>query len=143
MSLLKHFKPEDKLPTAEQTGLPVQAVSAANSAIEQALESANVDRVKRKRKYMKTFTGEDRTKVGQYVAEIEVTRVQIHFKAMSLSESTIRHFKKSYLVDVCKYVKTGDTTEVTNLEVTKRGCKVILGEQLDAEVRQYSSGGSS
>ena len=48
MSLLKYFHPVDKLPTAEQTGLPAQAVSVANSAVEQALERADVDRVKRK-----------------------------------------------------------------------------------------------
>ena len=34
-------------------------------------------------------------------------------------------------------MKTGDATEVTNLEVARRGCKVILGEWLDAEVCQY------
>ena len=89
---------------------------------------------------MKTFTGEDRAKVGRYVAENGVTGVQSHFKVMNLSESTIRHFKKMYLVDVCKCVKTGDTMEVMNVEVTKRGCKVISGEQLDAEVHQYSNG---
>ena len=53
--------------------------------------SADVDCVKRKRKYTKTFTGEDRAKVGQFAAKNKVTRVQSRFKAMNLSESTIRH----------------------------------------------------
>ena len=51
MSLLKCFVPEDKLPTAEQSRLPTEAVSAANSAVEPVLESPDIDRVKRKRKY--------------------------------------------------------------------------------------------
>ena len=137
MSLLKYFKPVDKLPTVEETRLPAQAVSAVNSAVERALGSADVDCVKRKRKYMKTFTGEDRAKVRQYAAENGVTRAQSQFKAMNLSEITICHFKKMYLAEVCKRTKTGDAKEVTNLEFAKCGHKVILGEQLDAEVRQY------
>ena len=64
----------DELPTAEHTGLPAQVVSAANSAVEWALESAYVDCVKWKRNYAKTFTGEDRAKVGKYAAENGVTR---------------------------------------------------------------------
>ena len=36
-----------------------------------------------------------------------------------------------------KHVKTGDSAEVTRLEVTKRGCKVVLGDVLDSEIQQY------
>ena len=56
---------------------------------------------------------------------------------MNLSKSTIPQLKKMHLAEVCKHTKTGDAVEVTNLEVAKRGRKVILGEKLDADVRLY------
>ena len=69
----------DKFPTAEQTGFPAQAVSTASSAVERALQSADVDRLKLKRNYTKTLTVVDHAKVGQCAAENGVTRVQSHF----------------------------------------------------------------
>ena len=57
MSLLKCFKPVDKLPNTEQTGLPAEAISPANSAVERALECADVDRVKQKRSTLKHSQG--------------------------------------------------------------------------------------
>ena len=89
-----------KLPTAEQTGLPAQAISSANSAVERVLEVSSqlgegADRAKRKRKYAKTFTPEDCANIGQYAAENGVSRAQSHFKSLDLSESSVRYFKKT------------------------------------------------
>lgn len=81
-------------------------------------------------KYTKTFTEEDRAQSG-------IARAQKHFQGLNLRESTVRYFKKMYLTEVSKHVKIGDSTEVTHLQVAKRGRKVALGEQLDAEVWRY------
>ena len=129
MSLFKFLKPlSDRLPTAEETSLPENAVRSANNAVQN---------MQRKRKYTTTFTAEDRAKVGKYAAENGVAKAQRHFKQLNLSESTIRYFRKRYLNELSKRVKAGDSTEVTQLDVAKRGRKLALGETLDAEVKRY------
>ena len=77
-----------KLPTAEQTGLPAQTVSSANSAVERVLEESSqleegADGVKRKRKYTKTFMPEDRAQVGQHTAQSDEGS-----KSLQVAEST-------------------------------------------------------
>ena len=67
MSLLHFFKPLDTLPTAEQTGLSVHAVSSANSAVQRVLDAENTDHTRaRKLKYTITFTTKYHAKVGVY-----------------------------------------------------------------------------
>ena len=111
------------LPTAEQTGLPSNAVSAANRAVEKTLRGSDGDDDhKRPRKYTTTFTSEDRAKVGQYAAQNGVARALRHFQSLNLSESTVRYFRKLYLAEVSKRAKAKDqSTEVTRLDVAKRG----------------------
>ena len=103
-SLLRFFKPLDQpLPTAEQTGLPPHAVSSANSAVKRALHGEDADRAKRKRKYTTTFTAEDRAKVGKYAVQNGVVIAQKNFKHLSLTESTVRYFKKTHLAEFQYY----------------------------------------
>ena len=74
MSLFKFLKPlSGRLPTAEETSLPENAVRSANNAV-QNMEPAGG------RKYTTTFTAEDRAKVGKYAAENGVAKAQRHFK---------------------------------------------------------------
>ena len=87
ISLLNFFKPIDSLPTAEQTGLPSNVVSAANRAVEKTLRGSDGDDDhKRPRKYTTMFTSEDRAKLGQYAAQNGVVRARRHFQSINLSE---------------------------------------------------------
>ena len=75
MSLFKFLKPlSGRLPTAEETSLPENAVRSANNAVQnmQRKEPAGG------RKYTTTFTAEDRAKVGKmkYAAENGVAKAQ-------------------------------------------------------------------
>ena len=82
MSLFKFLKPlSGRLPTAEETSLPENAVRSANNAVQnmQRKEPAGG------RKYTTTFTAEDRAKVGKYAAENGVAKAQRHFKQLNLS----------------------------------------------------------
>ena len=108
-------------------------MSTANRAVEKTLRGSDGDDDhKRPRKYTTTFTSEDRAKVGQYAAQNGVARALRHFQSLNLSESTVRYFRKLYLAEVSKRAKAKDSTEVTHLDVAKRGRKVALGEKLDS-----------
>ena len=132
MSLLNFFKPVNRLPSAEQMDLPEQAISSANRAVQWMLEkerhqledpSGNRGR---KRKYTMTFTAEDCAKIGKYTAHNGVAAACKNFKQSNIGESTVRHFTKKYLDEVSKHAKAGDSTDVSTLEVTKRGRKLLL-----------------
>ena len=115
------------LPTAEQTGLPEQAVSSANHAVKSALEREANGR--RKWRYTMTFTVEDHAKIVKCAVDNGVAVAQKHFKEPNLSESTVCYFRKKYLTELSKRVKA-DLSEVTKLDVAKSGRKVTLGEIL-------------
>ena len=139
MSLLHFFQPLDTLTIAERTGLPVHAISPANSAVERVLGGESPDRKRaHKRRYTTTFIAEDCAKVGKYAAQNRVAKAQKHFQQLNLSESTVCYFKKTYVAKVSKCVKTGDSTEVTHLKVAKYGSKIMLWDVLDSEIQWYN-----
>ena len=133
MSLLNFFKPVNRLPSAELTGLPEQAVSSANHAVQRMLDKERHQLGEdpsgnrgRKRKYTMTLTAEDRGKISKYTAHNGVAAACKHFKQSNLIENTVRHFRNKYLNKMSKHAKTGDSTNVSTLEVTKCGGKVAL-----------------
>ena len=88
-----------------------------------------------KRKYT-TFTPEDRAAIGRYAAENGNAAAVKKFKAThSVGESTVRWFKKQYVEETKK--RENPEAEVRSLHKLKRGRKVMLGEQLDAKVKNY------
>jgi hypothetical protein len=122
---MSFFKPvSGSLPTAEQTGLPENAVHSANHAVQNMMEKEPTGG---RRKYMTTFNAEDRAKVGKYAAENGVAKAQRHFKQLDLSESTVCYFRKKYLNELSKHSKAEDSSEVTQLDVAKCGRKLALG----------------
>ena len=105
----------------------------ANEAVKEALNATNVPK---KRKYTTAFTAEDRAAIGRYASENGNAAAAKKFRAThNVGESTVRSFKKKYLVELKRQVTTG--TEVTSLRAGKRGRKRMLGEQLDTKVQSY------
>ena len=136
MSLRQYFQPATTLPMASQTQLSPNVLQEVNQAVRAALQpKENGGRRTRKRKYT-TFTPEDRARIGKYASENGNAAAVKKFKAThELGESTVRLFKKKYLEEIKKRENPED--EVTTLPKLRRGWKVILGEELDAKVKNY------
>ena len=73
---------------------------------------------------MPPFTAEDRAAIGRYASENGNAAAVKKFRAThNIGESTVRSFKKKYLVELKRQVTTG--TEVTSLRagnVDVKGC---------------------
>ena len=57
----------------------------------------------------------------------------------SLKESSVRTWKKNYLIEMAKKRKAGEEATVKELVNKKRGRPVLLGCDLDRQVRAYLS----
>ena len=92
MSLRHYFKQKSNLPTSSQTQLPTNILSEVNQAVTAVLghEEERSQRAGTKRKYTKSFTPEDRAKVGRYATENGNTAAVKKFKVThSIGESTL------------------------------------------------------
>ena len=134
MRLLRFFKPLDTLPTTEQTRLSVHTVSSANSAVQRVLHEQNVDRTRAHKRNDNIHSGGP-CKVGEYAAQNGVARAQNHFQQLNLKESTFHCFKKTCIAQVSERARTGNSREVTRLEVAKCGRKVVLRDVLDSDIQ--------
>ena len=76
MSLHKHFKPANALPTPKESGLSMHATTEANKAVEST---------GRKRKYTSTFIPEERAAIGKYAAENGMPR-QVESKVLEKAQ---------------------------------------------------------
>ena len=138
MSLLRYFKPANRLPTADEAGLPTTVTAEVNKAVEKALHGASKVEKSKKRKYTTAFTPEDRAAIGRYAAENGNAKAVKKFKAThDIGESTVRLLKKKYLEELRKHVPCTEFEEVKSLPGHKRGRKVMLGEELDGKVQSY------
>ena len=69
MSLRRYFKPANKLPTAEETGLPTNVLKEVNQVVSDTVDRSGGATTGRKIKYTTTFSAEDRAAIGRYAAE--------------------------------------------------------------------------
>ena len=69
----------------------------ANKAVECALQKENKAPTTKKRKYVTTFSLEDRAIIGKHTAECGNAAVALKH---SIGESTVRLFEKKYLADL-------------------------------------------
>ena len=68
MSLRRYFKPANKLPTAEETGLPTNVLKEVNQVVSDTVDRSGGATTGRKIKYT-TFSAEDRAAIGRYAAD--------------------------------------------------------------------------
>ena len=151
MALLQYFKrvdgehPKSKLPDPQgelSLSVPSRAISAANAQVARlvvAEPSSNVDTTARGA-YLK-MSGEMKAQIGKRAAEHGVlatiryyaTRLPCHLK-----ESTVRTWKNAYLAQLRRLRSEGkDNTTVQELPTKKRGRPLILGEEVEMQVRAY------
>ena len=131
MSLRHYFKPMSSLPKSSQTQLPTNVLREVNQAVTASLgcEEERSLRAGTKRKYTKSFTPEDRAKIGRYAAENGNTAAVKKFKVThSIRESTVWPFKMRYLEETKK--QGNPEAEVRVVPTLKHGRKVMLGEEL-------------
>ena len=142
--LLKFFKPCRKnscdLPLPDPNSVLKEKVDS--SAIEEAnKEVSNVitDSGGKRKPYLKLMP-EQKATIGKYAAENGIVNAIRHFKGEfpgdSLKESTIRGWKKAYILELEMRRQTGkgDRT-VKELPQKKMGWPLMLGEDLDKQVQ--------
>jgi hypothetical protein len=141
MSLLRYFRSETTLPTAEQTGIGARATEEANAAVEKIVvdsRSAATGTGRRRRKHYTKYSDKNRVAIGSHAAENGNSKALKRFKGSfpHLTESTVREFRMKCLAAVKKKGAQGDTSPVTSLPCRRMGRPLTLGE-LDTEVQQY------
>ena len=99
MSLLRYFKPANRLPTADEAGLPTTVTAEVNKAVEKAQHGASKVEKSKKRKYTTAFTPEDRAAIGRYAAEnvylLSHTRCLYSFVNVVAPNYTFHHIQIS------------------------------------------------
>ena len=78
--------------------------------------------------------------IGKRAAEHGVTATICHFsgryEGCDLKETTVRRFKNEYLLEL-KRRRDCEDDKVVELPMKKRGCPLLLGEELDQKVQSY------
>ena len=145
MSLLQYFKRADgRLPSP--TGplsrvMPSTAISSANKLVKAA---ASQDKLtvpsKSKQGSYDKYTAEERALIGKKAAIDGIASAMVHFSThgyASLKESSVRTWKQRYLKETSNMKRQGKDTSVNAIENKKRGHPLMLGEELDKQVRTY------
>ena len=140
MSLYRYFKPVRKLPDPNgdlSTTIPPSAIREANKEVVMAVEATEG----RKRKPYKKISDSLRAQIGRYALEngnaAAVRRFTKEFDT-SLSESTVRSLKKSYIsARDAKKQKSDEDVTLESLPPKKRGRPLLLSESIDKQVQAY------
>ena len=127
MSILQYFSCQ--LPCSNDTAIVEVATREANDRVKRVLENQQSQQGK---KSHTQFTDRDRTEIGKHASENGNSSAQCHFKSKfpDLEESTVRSFKKKYLVGVAR----GEN--VTSIPSKKTGRPLTLGK-IDGDVQSY------
>ena len=158
MSILKYFHKtigkdqedsiERKLPDPDgnlSKSIPSKAIRAANESIEQLLELKS--KGVRKTPYL-VLTPAQRFAVGKRAAEHGVMATIRYyakrFPNLALKETTVRRIKNVYLSELKKGSfevshsgESSDSEVVQQLPPKKKGRPLLIGEDLDRQVRDY------
>ena len=153
MSILKYFKPVGKKETTSKTEsppfelpdpsgslslkMPSTSIAAANEAVEEVLK---VTSCKAKQQYVK-ITPAQRFEFGKKAAEIGIAQALRFYRKkypdLMVSEPTARRAKNQYLHELKKRPRSSDSDDFRELPTKKRGRPLLLGEEVDRQVRTY------
>ena len=126
MVLLKYFqRVSDALPTPDgplSVSVPSLSISAANKMVKRAIEPA------RKRGSYDSFTPEEKARIAKRASEHGVTAAIRYFSKVhpSLKESSVRTWKKKYLIEMAKKRKAGEEATVKELVNSFAGACAII-----------------
>jgi len=143
-TLLKYFKPvsskatrNERLPDPDSSlkrVVPSSSIARANELVTEVLEQSE------RGPYVK-LTGAQRYQIGKRAAEHGVTAAIRYFKTkfpdLPLKETTVRRLKNLYHQELLtKPLELGDDI-VPELVPMKRGRPLLIGDELDRQVREY------
>ena len=98
IALFRYFQATTSLPTAEETALGDTVTQSANAVVLREVQAKRPG----KRKAYTAFTAEQRTTIGKYASErgntAAVKKFKADFEGGQLGESTVRLFKKRYML---------------------------------------------
>ena len=148
MALLDFFLKKNKSKGASNPPLPdplgrlgqevgKELTEEANKEVAPLLEGSSSHH--RREPYLKV-TSEQKAIVAKYAAEHSVTKAIRRFSKdfeKTLRESTVRGWKKAYLLELQQRKKSGSSMIVSEIAEKKNGCPLMLGEELDRKVRAY------
>ena len=92
MSILSFFKTTFPIPTADDTGIGLQATQKANEAVKRVMSEQQAKQPAKKRKIYTTFTDQQRPNIGKYAAENGNAACLRKYRSgmTDLGESTVR-----------------------------------------------------
>ena len=149
MALLKYFQPraDPLLPKPDGSlskVVPSSSITAANKEVKRVLdlsdEAGGKDPAPKRGKY-EHYTGAEKVQIGKRAAEHGVVATIRYFSKIfpdrSLKESSVRTWKKKYLQEIARRRREGEHLLVKELPEKKTGRPLMLGEELDKQVRAY------
>ena len=154
MSILKYFKRKKEATSKTESPfelpdplgslsleMPSTSIAAANDAVEEIL-NATTGNCKAKQQYVK-LTPAQRFEIGERSAEIGIAQAFKFYKKkypdLVVSEPTAMRAKYLYLDELKKRSRRDDVDDFRELPTRKRGRPLLLGEELDRQVRTYLS----
>lgn len=148
MALYRYFKSSadtvlpDPLGPLSKT-VPSTAIVSANEEVRQVLNAQQATQpgtTKVIRGHYSKFTAKQKAKIGKRAAEHGVAATVRYFDKTfpGLKESSVRTWRKSYRIEVRKRRREGSVNlSVESLPEKKRGHPLILGEELEMQVRAF------
>lgn len=148
MALYKYFKskseskspfkydvlPDPHDPSMSSSILPA-AIKAANESVKIVLDKPQ-DKTSTSRGQYEVFSPNEKAVIAKCAVEIGVTKaigkLQRNYPGRQLKESTIRTWVKKYNASFRQTHMT-----ITEIESKKRGKPLLLGEELDSQVKAY------
>ena len=145
MSLYTYFQPKSCLPLPDGPllkSVPSSSIVAANREVKELLETEEKEKgLQCKRGTYECFTPEEKARIGKRAAEFGVTASIRYFSkafsSRSLKESTVRTWKAKYLQEARTKRRAGDDSALRALPNRKSGRPLMLGDDLDKQVRAY------
>ena len=141
-SILKYFQCTSKPATEDlpdpngslSPGVPSSAIAEANSLVSLANE-------KKERGPYLILTPAQKFQIGQRVSEYGVTSTLCYFSKkcpdLPLKETSIRRLKNLYRDNLVKRLHIDNSDEVQELTGCKIGRPLLLGDDLDRQVKEY------
>ena len=124
--------------------VPSSTIEAVNRSVENVLDDKEDQSIQKgTRGHYETFSAKEKASVARCAAEIGVTKairkLEKQYPGRQLKESTVRAWVKRYkfeLKEQCK-TETMDGTPINELENKRRGRPLLLGKELDDQVKAY------
>jgi hypothetical protein len=117
-------------------GLPLTG-QKENVSVNGSVKEHQLSKHGKKRGLYSNFDSGLKATIRRYAAENRNAKAIRCFgkQGIEIKESTVRRFKEAYLLKL-KQTK-GDKSKVKQLEAKARGRPLMLGEEIDSEVRKY------